>query len=49
MSKPRGKIRDIRPEEVGVVGPSIETRMSEGKALREKVPRGSHAKWKRTC
>jgi uncharacterized protein (DUF2252 family) len=46
MSKPRGKIRDIRPEEVGVVGPSIETRMSEGKALREKVPRGSHAKWK---
>jgi uncharacterized protein (DUF2252 family) len=29
----------------GVLGPSIQSRMSAGKALREEVPRSSHAKW----
>ena len=28
-----------------MLGPSIEARMSQGKALRERVPRTSHAEW----
>ena len=28
-----------------VIGPSIQERMSAGKALREKVPRTSHSEW----
>jgi uncharacterized protein (DUF2252 family) len=31
----------------GFFGPTIEERMSAGKALRERVPRRSHAKWQR--
>src|SRR5271170_1206720 len=45
MSTQRGKIRSIRPDEAAVVGPSIKERMNRGKALREKVPRSSHAEW----
>jgi uncharacterized protein (DUF2252 family) len=41
----RGKIHSIRREELALVGPSVEERMSRGKALREKVPRRSHAEW----
>jgi uncharacterized protein (DUF2252 family) len=41
----RGKIHSIRREELELVGPSVEERMSRGKALREKVPRSSHAQW----
>jgi uncharacterized protein (DUF2252 family) len=41
----RGKIHSIRREELELVGPSVEERMSRGKALREKVPRSSHAHW----
>jgi uncharacterized protein (DUF2252 family) len=40
-----GKIQSIRREDAKVMGPSINERMSRGKALREKVPRSSHAKW----
>jgi uncharacterized protein (DUF2252 family) len=29
----------------GIMGPTIEQRMTTGKALRERVPRRSHAKW----
>jgi uncharacterized protein (DUF2252 family) len=29
----------------GIIGPTIEQRMTAGKALRERVPRRSHAKW----
>src|ERR1700732_5358188 len=30
----------------GIFGPTIEERMTAGKALRERVPRRSHAKWR---
>jgi uncharacterized protein (DUF2252 family) len=45
MSTQRGKVPGIRREGSSVLGPSIETRMSQGKALRERVSRTSHAKW----
>ena len=45
MSTQGRKIHSARLKETKLVGPSIEERMSGGKALREKVPRNSHAKW----
>jgi hypothetical protein len=39
------KVKSIRHGGSGVLGPSIQARISEGKALREKVPRSSHAEW----
>jgi uncharacterized protein (DUF2252 family) len=45
MSTQRRKIHSARVKESKVVGPSIEERMSRGKALRKKVSRKSHAKW----
>ena len=45
MSTQRGKIHSIRRGESSVMGPSVGERMSAGKALREKVPRSSHAEW----
>jgi uncharacterized protein (DUF2252 family) len=45
MSTLRGKIHSIQREEAKIIGPSIEERMNKGKALREKVPRSSHAEW----
>ena len=45
MTSHRGKIHSIPREGSAVLGPSIEERMSRGKALRESVPRNSHAKW----
>jgi uncharacterized protein (DUF2252 family) len=45
MSTLARKIHSIRPEGSTVIGPSIEERMIAGKALREKVPRNSHAPW----
>jgi uncharacterized protein (DUF2252 family) len=45
MTSHRGKIHSIGHEESGLIGPSIEARMKMGKALRERVPRPSHAKW----
>jgi uncharacterized protein (DUF2252 family) len=45
MSTQTGKIHSIRREGSTVIGPSIEERMSAGKALREKVSRNSHTKW----
>src|SRR5208337_712918 len=39
------KVQSIRREGSDLLGPSIEERMSGGKALREKVPRSSHAEW----
>jgi uncharacterized protein (DUF2252 family) len=45
MSTHAGKIHSIRREGSSVVGPSIEERMSAGKALREKVSRNSHNEW----
>jgi uncharacterized protein (DUF2252 family) len=45
MSTQRRRIHSARLKESRVVGPSIEERMSGGKALREKVSRKSHAKW----
>jgi hypothetical protein len=35
----------MRREESSVLWPSVEARMSQGKALREKVSRASHAEW----
>src|SRR5271156_1965246 len=45
MSTPQGKVHSIRRERSNLLGPSIQARMSGGKALREKVPRSSHAEW----
>lgn len=41
-----GKIRSVRRDGLKAIGPSVDERMSRGKALREKVPRSSHAEWK---
>lgn len=40
-----GKHSDIRGGRVEPIGPSLEARINEGKALRQKVSRNSHAKW----
>ena len=45
MTTHRGKIHSISREGSAVLGPSIEERMRQGKALRESVPRNAHAKW----
>ncbi len=45
MSTQRGKVPGIRREGSSVLGPSIEARMSQGKALRKRVSRTSHAEW----
>jgi len=45
MSTQQGKVHSIRRERSSLLGPSIQARMSAGKALREKVPRSSHAEW----
>src|SRR6204780_1762686 len=45
MTTHRGKIHSIPREGSAVLGPSIEERIRRGKALRESVPRNSHAKW----
>jgi hypothetical protein len=45
MSTQRGEVPGIRGEGSSVLGPSIEARMSQGKALRERVSGTSHAGW----
>src|SRR5271155_2488804 len=45
MSTQRRKNHDTRRKGSELLGPSVQTRMSEGKALREKVTRRSHGKW----
>jgi len=45
MTTQRAKIHSIRREDSTLIGPSIQARMSAGKALRKKVSRSSHAKW----
>jgi uncharacterized protein (DUF2252 family) len=45
MSAQRGKVSGIRRERQSVLGPNIQARMNGGKALRERVPRTSHAEW----
>src|SRR5271168_2390494 len=45
MTTRRGKIHSIPREGSAVLGPTIEERMRQGKALRESVSRNSHAKW----
>jgi uncharacterized protein (DUF2252 family) len=45
MTTQRAKIHSIRREDSTLIGPSIQSRMSAGKALRKKVSRSSHAKW----
>jgi uncharacterized protein (DUF2252 family) len=42
----RPKVRSIADSRHASLGPSAEERMAQGKALRERVPRGAHAKWK---
>src|SRR5579872_2741412 len=39
------KVQSIRSNGSGTLGPSIDELMEAGKALRERVPRTSHAKW----
>src|SRR6202522_276223 len=45
MTTRRGKIHSIPREGSAVLGPTIEERMRQGKALRESVPRNSLSKW----
>src|SRR6266853_5016455 len=45
MGTQRGKVPGIRREGPNVLGPGIEARMSQGKGLRERVSRTSHAEW----
>jgi uncharacterized protein (DUF2252 family) len=45
MSTQQGKVHIIRREGSNLLGPNIQTRMSSGKALRERVSRRSHANW----
>jgi uncharacterized protein (DUF2252 family) len=45
MRTQRAKVQSIRREGSSPLGPSIDSRMSEGKALREKVSRNSQANW----
>ncbi len=37
---------EIAPRRASELGPSAKERLAEGKALRERVPRASHAQWK---
>jgi len=46
MSKRKQGLREGRRDNFAAVGPAVGQRMAEGKALREKVPRKSHAPWK---
>ena len=45
MTPQRGKLPGAGREESSVLGSSIKARMNDGKALRKKVPRISHANW----
>src|SRR5580693_286391 len=45
MSAQRGKLSSMRREGPSTLGPSVKARMSQGKALRERVARASHAEW----
>src|SRR5579859_3561636 len=45
MSTQRGEIPVIRNERSNALGLSVEARMRQGKTLRERVPRTSHAAW----
>jgi uncharacterized protein (DUF2252 family) len=46
MTTSRSKSRRSgRHEDSDALGPSLETRLSEGRALRQRVPRTSHARW----
>jgi uncharacterized protein (DUF2252 family) len=45
MSTQREEVPGIRGKGSLVLGPSIEARMRQGKALRERAPRTSHAEW----
>jgi uncharacterized protein (DUF2252 family) len=42
----RPKVRSIADTRRVSLGPSVVERMAEGKALRDRVPRASHGKWK---
>src|ERR1019366_7515933 len=44
---PRTKVESIVGEDPKLLGPTVMERMATGKALRESVPRTSHAKWVR--
>jgi uncharacterized protein (DUF2252 family) len=43
----RTKVENIVREDPKLLGPTVKERMTAGKALRERVPRTSHAKWVR--
>src|SRR5579864_1378556 len=42
----RPKVRSISDSRRASLGPSADERMAEGKAVRDRVPRTSHSKWK---
>ncbi|MGA6957303.1 MAG: hypothetical protein WBY73_19485, partial [Candidatus Acidiferrales bacterium] len=42
----RTKVRSIVDTRRVSLGPSVEERMAQGKALRDRVPRTAHGKWK---
>jgi uncharacterized protein (DUF2252 family) len=45
MTTLRPKVENITRDKPGALGPNAKERMAQGKALRERVPRVSHAKW----
>jgi uncharacterized protein (DUF2252 family) len=42
----RPKVRSISDTRRAPLGPSVDERIAEGKAVRERVPRAAHGKWK---
>src|ERR1700740_3097421 len=42
----RPKVRSISDSRRASLGPSADERMAEGKAVRDRVPRTAHSKWK---
>jgi uncharacterized protein (DUF2252 family) len=45
MTTQSHNVHSIQRKELSALGPSIKVRMNEGKTLRERIPRTSHAKW----
>ena len=45
MNNHHGKVQSIRRDKSNGLGPSIQDRMKEGRALRASVPRASQSKW----
>ena len=47
VKRRRTPLKETADQESKLLGPTVEEKLVAGKALREKVPRTSHAKWVR--